>query len=86
MTTGLTVLVGTLLLEDITLLVVDTGGSVQQSEMPTALVLVVILDDVSVLITPLVEPCGVQAPNTKDTNIGNKRNAFFILFISPYLM
>ena len=44
-----------------------------------------LLSDEGVSVLELaLEGATLHAPNTKPINIGDKRNAFFILFISPY--
>ena len=82
-TTGLTELEEELLLEEdrsLLLVILDVDGSDSSLLEETI--------DVSLLgVETLGDELGtLHAPNTNNGSKGNKRNAFFMLFISPYLM
>ena len=56
-------------------------GSMQQ-EILVGCVLVDSSIEVDVLLLAVLGAVWLHAPNTKQTNIGNKRNAFFIVYLT----
>ena len=76
-----------LLLEEISLLLLidedeDTSSLLEEGRDDSEVISE--FDGVTVLLELALEGATLHAPKTKPINIGNKRNAFFISFISPY--